>query len=333
MHRRMSRHSLARTSVRPLSTRTTCVSSGPSGWPGARGPRMNSLYTDSCCAVAERASRLRKSARSRSRGRIFSMPTSAMWHRVAARQKRELPSFVTTTIRPLSATTKFAPVRPASAPRYLCLRNCRARFVMTAGSSSEAPSPFLSKSSAICQPAHRPHHRLELHEPRRPPRLEDRVHGLARRLGRRRPVDRGAVRQEPRLDGGKERVEVLDHVPLDLARELPQAVRVAVMVKEELPALLVLDLGPAVHGCPGLGGKRGGGLVDGLGSHGCRFSASRRTCAKCIVLTGKPSRAANPDRCMRQLVSPETRTSGFAARTWPSFRSPMAAEMCGKPPE
>src|ERR1017187_90930 len=105
------------------------------------------------------------------------------------------------------------------------------------------------------------------------------------------------------------------------------------MVKEELPALLVLDLGPAVHGCPGLGGKRGGGLVDGLGSHGCRFSASRRTCAKCIVLTGKPSRAANPDRCMRQLVSPETRTSGFAARTWPSFRSPMAAEMCGKPTE
>ena len=64
------------------------------------------------------------------------MPTSAMWHRVAARQKRELPSFVTITSRPLSATTKFAPVRPASASRYLCRRNCRARCVIIPGSSS-----------------------------------------------------------------------------------------------------------------------------------------------------------------------------------------------------
>jgi hypothetical protein len=43
-----------------------------------------------------------------------------MWQRVAARQKRELPSFVTTTMRPLSAETKFAPVCPTSACRYLC---------------------------------------------------------------------------------------------------------------------------------------------------------------------------------------------------------------------
>ena len=61
---------------------------------------------------AEGARRLRRRARSRSLGTIFSIPTSAMWQRVAARQKRELPSLVTSTSRPLSATRKLAPVRP-----------------------------------------------------------------------------------------------------------------------------------------------------------------------------------------------------------------------------
>jgi hypothetical protein len=32
-------------------------------------------------------------------------------------------------------------------------------------------------------------------------------------------------------------------------------------------------------------------------------------------------------------MSPETRTSAFAARTWSSFRSPIAAEMWGNPTE
>ena len=63
------------------------------------------------------------------------MPTSAMWHLGAARLKRELPSLVTTTSRPLSATTKLAPVMPASAARYFFRMNSRARRVMTSGSS------------------------------------------------------------------------------------------------------------------------------------------------------------------------------------------------------
>src|SRR5208283_2210069 len=102
---------------------------------------------------------------------------------------------------------------------------------------------------------------------------------------------------------------------------------------EDLRSLFVPDLRPLVDGGLRLGRKRRGGLVDRLRVHGRPGSASRRTCAKCLVLSAIPSRAARPARCMRQLVSPETRTSGFAARTWSSFRSPMAAETCGNATE
>src|SRR5208283_5920362 len=176
-------------------------------------------------------------------------------------------------------------------------------------------------------------HRLRLDDPLPSPRPEDRVDGLARLLGRRRPVDLGAVCREPRLDGGQVGVEVLDHVLLYLSGERPQAVRVGVVPEEDLRSLFVPDLRPLVDGGLRLGRKRRGGLVDRLRVHGRPGSASRRTCAKCLVLSAIPSRAARPARCMRQLVSPETRTSGFAARTWSSFRSPMAAETCGNATE
>ena len=48
----------------------------------------------------------------------FSMPTSAMWTGTGAMPKRELPSLVTSTMRPESAQTKFAPVMPAWAFMY-----------------------------------------------------------------------------------------------------------------------------------------------------------------------------------------------------------------------
>ena len=54
-----------------------------------------------------------ENARSQSRGTSFSMPTSAIWHLDAARQKRELPSLVTTTTRPLSMRRNS----PQSSPR------------------------------------------------------------------------------------------------------------------------------------------------------------------------------------------------------------------------
>src|SRR5271165_1211753 len=176
-------------------------------------------------------------------------------------------------------------------------------------------------------------HRLRLDEPLRPPRLEYGVDGLARRIGRRRPVDLGAVRGEPRLERRQVSVEILDHVLLDLAGKRPQAVGDRVVSEEDLRALLVPDLRALVDRGLRLGTERRRGIVDRLRPHARLANASRSTCAKCIVITRMPSLAASPERCMRQLMSPETSTSGFAARTWSSFRSPMAAEMCGNATE
>jgi ABC-2 type transport system ATP-binding protein len=43
MQRRISRQGLASAPVRPLTTKMTSISSGPSGWAGAFGPEMNSV--------------------------------------------------------------------------------------------------------------------------------------------------------------------------------------------------------------------------------------------------------------------------------------------------
>ena len=58
-----------------------------------------------------------------------------------------LPSFVTTTKEPVSATAKLTPVIPASAARNLLRRSCRARAVRASGSSSPTGAPIsFSKS-------------------------------------------------------------------------------------------------------------------------------------------------------------------------------------------
>ena len=96
---------------------------------------MNSVYTVSCWPVADLPNKFRKTARSASPGMSFSMPTSAMCTGTGASPKRELPSLVTITMRPLSAHRKFAPVMQAWACMYFLRRNPRARRVMVCGSS------------------------------------------------------------------------------------------------------------------------------------------------------------------------------------------------------
>ena len=51
------------------------------------------------------------------RGMIFSMPTEAMYSFGQCTDRSALPSLVQTTMAPVSATAKFAPVMPASALR------------------------------------------------------------------------------------------------------------------------------------------------------------------------------------------------------------------------
>ncbi len=61
---------------------------------------------------------------------------------------RPLPSLVTSTRVPVSATAKLAPVMPMSAWRNFCRSSFRATAVSTSGSAAKCPSSACEKSSA-----------------------------------------------------------------------------------------------------------------------------------------------------------------------------------------
>ena len=63
---------------------------------------------------------------------------------------RPLPSLVTSTTVPVSATAKLAPVMPMSASRNFCRSSVLATFVSTSGSASKRPPSSLEKRSATC---------------------------------------------------------------------------------------------------------------------------------------------------------------------------------------
>lgn len=95
----------------PLSTRMTCMVAP------LRGPRNVEVYCVIVSPVALRVSSRTKTARLSVVGMIFSIPTEHMCSSGVCAERSAFPSLVATTIAPVSATTKFAPVMPARALR------------------------------------------------------------------------------------------------------------------------------------------------------------------------------------------------------------------------
>src|SRR5262249_31356657 len=131
--------------------------------------------------------------------------------------------------------------------------------------------------------------------------------------------------------------EVIERVLLDLAGEPAQRVGVGEIPRERLEPLVVVRLAAEADGVAAPLALPGGERVDRLLAHARASalprSASRRTCARCSVRSGRPAFSARPATCMRQLESADTRTSGAAAVTCSSLSVPMAREICGKATE
>jgi hypothetical protein len=83
----------------------------------------------------------KKSGKSASRGRIFSMPNKTTWIFGNADVSRAFPSFSVIEIIPVSATAKLAPVMPMSAAIYAWRSAFRAVMLSASGSVvTSAPS-------------------------------------------------------------------------------------------------------------------------------------------------------------------------------------------------
>jgi hypothetical protein len=85
--------------------------------------------------VAERASSLSSTVRLSQSGTTLSMPTTATCRSGRVVHMRPLPSLVTSTSVPVSATRKLAPERPMSAARNFSRRTRRAMAVSATGSA------------------------------------------------------------------------------------------------------------------------------------------------------------------------------------------------------
>src|SRR4030095_7962252 len=132
--------------MRPLSSRTRWNSSGPSSSPLRRGPSTSEVYTDSFWPVALLARMARNTARSVMEGTTFSTPITATCTRGSEVAMRPLPSLVTRTTVPVSATAKFAPVMPRSAFRNFSRsssREPREHLGIGAGLALELPGEQL----------------------------------------------------------------------------------------------------------------------------------------------------------------------------------------------
>ena len=121
--------------VRPLSRMTTWYSSGPSGSSGRRGP-VEKRRVDATSPGRWRSARAAggSSTTSSSVGTIFSIEARTMWMRGRICVRSPLPSLVTITEVPVSATRKLAPVMPTSAARKRSRRMPRASASRLVGS-------------------------------------------------------------------------------------------------------------------------------------------------------------------------------------------------------
>ena len=102
------------TRVRPLSSRTTWNSCGPSP---AVTPVQSEVYGFILSPVAERGNNWRKTSRSEKRGRSFSIPSTVTSTGGKVVHIRPLPSDSTTQTVPVSAMPKLAPLMPTRAER------------------------------------------------------------------------------------------------------------------------------------------------------------------------------------------------------------------------
>ena len=89
--------------------------------------------------MALRGSAFRMGPTSANRSTSFSTPTTATWIRGRVETRRALPSLVTTTSVPVSATATLAPVMPMSAARNFC-RSSRRATATSAGMSAASSS-------------------------------------------------------------------------------------------------------------------------------------------------------------------------------------------------
>ena len=85
---------------RPLSTRTMCISSGPSASPGRLGPQWKVVYWVSSPPVAERTRRRSMAMACAVVGTSFSIPAVTMCTRGGVVVSSALPSLVTTQTDP-----------------------------------------------------------------------------------------------------------------------------------------------------------------------------------------------------------------------------------------
>ncbi len=81
---------------------------------------------------------------------IFSTPITATCTRGSEVTIRPLPSLVTSTMVPVSATPKLAPVIPRSACRNFSRSSARAIRVSTSGSGTVSRLSSRANSSATC---------------------------------------------------------------------------------------------------------------------------------------------------------------------------------------
>src|SRR6266571_4938990 len=101
-------------------------------------------YTVIRCPVALIACPRTRSAASSQRRTIFSRPMRATWTFGTLVTRRPLPSFVSTTIDPVSATPMFAPVTPTFAARNCGRNRARTADRMLEGSGAIG-SPYASE--------------------------------------------------------------------------------------------------------------------------------------------------------------------------------------------
>src|SRR5215212_4579124 len=110
---------------------------------------MNWVYVESFCPVAERASNLRKTVSDSQSGMTLSMPTTATCRSGMVEHIRPLPSLVTMTSVPVSATRKLPPVIPISALKNFSRRVSRAIRASSIGSVGALISSFSLNNAAI----------------------------------------------------------------------------------------------------------------------------------------------------------------------------------------
>ena len=126
---------------RPFGRRRGAQRGTPAGPSPAATPVQRDVYGFMRSPVDDRGSNWRKTSRSSSVGRSFSMPRIVISVCGSVVQNRPLPSDSTTQTEPVSAMPKLAPLIPTDAVRNFSRRYVRAAPASSAGSSVRSGTP------------------------------------------------------------------------------------------------------------------------------------------------------------------------------------------------